>query len=90
MGYAARAKERRGNPTPNPLMMRYITQDAFKDAVRRGQQFRATYSDRAYVMDKHGTLRRLPPSVERGGGSKSLQPGRPETVPRVHARAVSK
>ena len=89
MGYAARARERRGNSTPNPLMERYITWDAFNEAVRRGQQFRATYSDRAYVMDKHGTLRRLPPSVG-GGGSKSLQPGRPETVPRERARAVSK
>lgn len=71
MGYAARMKKAArqagestlaGNPEkPAPLMATYITVKAHKAAVQAKRPLRAKYSDREYLMDSKGQLRRLQP-----------------------------
>lgn len=74
MGREARAKRRRwangesvsrGNPDPIERTATVIAHDKFAAAAKAGQPLTATFSDRRYVMNRHGTLRRLPPAVPR-------------------------
>lgn len=67
MGREARAKTARwaagesvarGNPEATPLQMRAINPEKRKAALADGQLTRAQFSDRAYIMDAKGTLRR--------------------------------
>lgn len=70
MGWAARAKEQRGNPVPAAMSsrMRFISEDKHRRAflpVGRPPTFaRVAFSDREYLIDKCGTLRRAQRSVD--------------------------
>jgi len=74
MGHAARAKQRAraegrsttcGNPEPFVPRARIIAQTKYDEAVKAGTPLVAAFSDRQYALDKHGTLRRLPPDPPR-------------------------
>lgn len=57
MGWAARAKEQKGNPTANPLMMQIVKPEVM-NAARAGTPQRVKLGDRAYDIDVKGTFRR--------------------------------
>jgi hypothetical protein len=72
MGHAARAKQRAraegrsttcGNPEPFRPSGRVISQEKYNAAVNAGTSLVAAFSDRKYALDKHGSLRRLPPDT---------------------------
>ena len=75
MGHAARQKQgarargeqtRAGNPATAHGSVRFIPKDRFDDALKTHPVgLRAVFSDRAYVMDASGQMRRLPPSAPR-------------------------
>lgn len=64
MGWAARAKERRGNPKPADLKVRYIRADAHEKQSVLGRAMCVVFGDRQYVMDAKGTLRRVQPTAK--------------------------
>lgn len=65
MGRAARAKESRGNPTPFIQMSRVISASKFNEhSTILGRLRRIVFSDREYVMDQFGTLRRSRPTAQ--------------------------
>jgi hypothetical protein len=60
MGWAARAKVRQGNPTHVAPRTTAISASRVERAFDMGaRQVRVPFSDRAYVMDRHGVLRRI-------------------------------
>lgn len=70
MGRAARVKQQlraagaqtsAGNPAPFEPMVTVMAADKFREALKAGKSLRAKFSDREYVMDKNGTLRRVHP-----------------------------
>lgn len=59
MGWAARAHERRGNPSPERLQIRAIdTRKVEAHFKTHHVPAPVQFSDRAYTMDARGTLRR--------------------------------
>lgn len=75
MGWAARANEQRGNPTPAPMStkMLFISDQAHLAAFLGRRTAvpafaRVAFSDRQYTIDVFGTLRRAPAvAVEANG-----------------------
>ena len=65
MGWAARAKQSQGNPTPRRQQMRFIHAGQVDEARRQQRQRGGSldvairFSDRAYVMNERGTIRRI-------------------------------
>lgn len=62
MGWAARAKQAKGNPTRTTTSVRFLKESALRQAFFHGKQrVRVDYSDRAYLVDTlTGQLRRAP------------------------------
>lgn len=63
MGWAARAKEQRGNPTQESLRRRVIIPTSTPEIAKARKLRLIELSDRAYVMDARGCVRRVPASV---------------------------
>lgn len=64
MGRAARAKESRGNPQPFVPKSRVISASKFSEHSKLGRLMRVVFSDREYVVDKAGTIRRMRPTAQ--------------------------
>jgi len=84
MGWAARAQVSDGNPKAARLTGR-----CYRPLPESGTHVRMR-DGREYDVDRSGALRRRHDVTTRGGGSETLQPGRPETGPEVPSRDGSK
>jgi len=63
MGWAARAKQSRGNQTVEATKETVILEDKVESAFRKNPGaigVKVTFSDREYVVDRRGCLRRAP------------------------------
>lgn len=60
MGWAARANVSQGNPVVAPMRVRIILKDRHDKAVARHGASLVECSDRKYLMDGRGVLRRMP------------------------------
>lgn len=63
MGWAARAKQQRGNPAHEPLRRQVIIPTPTPGIADARKLRLIELSDRAYVMDARGCVRRVPASV---------------------------
>lgn len=65
MGRSARARESQGkaNPTPERWTSRVIVSTPETDPLRSKRLRLIEMSDRSYVMDARGCVRRVPPAV---------------------------
>ena len=64
MGWAARPKEQKGNPKEHQRTATAISAEKYDEEVQRGGYAKVQFSDRAYAMDRHGTLIRLVPGYQ--------------------------
>ena len=64
MGWAARAKVRTGNPTHHTGRLRFVSASKAHAALATHEGAMVRFSDRAYVMDRKGVMRRVQPKKE--------------------------
>jgi len=63
MGWAARAKQQRGNPTHESMRRQVIIPTPTPEITKARKLRLIEMSDRAYMMDARGCVRRVPASV---------------------------
>lgn len=61
MGWAARAKVRTGNPKHHTGRLRFVSASKANKALSTHEGAIVRFSDRAYVMDRKGVMRRAQP-----------------------------
>ena len=62
MGWAARARERKGNPTTEQAMRQVVPSTSLGPG--KGKKWRLVkVSERTYAIDARGCIRRVPPAV---------------------------